>query len=125
MTDGPDSEIVLQNEMAIFSCVAEGRPPPNITWLQQSPNQMSTEEVVETEGVSIVSVQRGARQTVSNLTFQSVEPRDAAQYTCSATNIAGSDTQSANLTVHGMSPALNVLYPAVWNYGVISLQYYQ
>ena len=79
-------------------CVAEGRPPPSVTWFQEST------EVEQSEGVvSVVTVQRGERQSVSNLTIESALPRDATNYTCNATNIAGSDTSSATLTVHGMS----------------------
>ena len=100
VTDSPDSQTVLANDSVTFSCVAEGRPPPTITWLQQSTDQTSA-EVEEDEGVSIVTIQRGARETVSNLTIQSAQPRDAVEYTCDATNVAGSDMQSATLTVHG------------------------
>ena len=82
----------------MLTCVAEGRPPPSVTWLQEST------EVEQSEGVvSVVTVQRGERQSVSNLTIESALPRDAANYTCNATNIAGSDTSSATLAVHGMS----------------------
>ena len=102
VTGGPDSQTVLANDSVTFSCVAEGRPPPTVTWLQQSTDQMSV-EVEEDEGVSIVTIQRGARETVSNLTIQSAQPRDAVEYTCNAANVAGNDTQSATLTVHGMT----------------------
>ena len=102
MTDSPNSQTVLENDSVTFSCVAEGRPPPIITWLQQPTDQTSV-EVEEGDGVSIVTIKRGARETVSNLTIQSTQPRDADEYTCNATNVAGSDTQSANLTVHGMT----------------------
>ena len=104
MTDGPNTQTVLENEQVVFSCVAEGRPPPMITWLQQSTDQISAEVIEQGGGAMIDTMQRGARQTVSNLTLRFALPRDAVQYICYATNIAGSDTQSANLIVHGTSP---------------------
>ena len=57
VTVRPDSQTVLANDSVTFSCVAEGRPTPTVTWLQQSTDQMSA-EVEEDEGVSIVTIQR-------------------------------------------------------------------
>ena len=77
-----------------------------ITWLQRSDDQMPI-KVSEDQGViSIDTVQRGARERVSNLTIHSAQPRDALEYICNAMNEAGNDVQSATLTVHGMHPAL-------------------
>ena len=101
IVDGPESQIVLENEAVVLSCVSEGRPPPMIQWSKQST------EVAENERVGIETVLRGARRVVSNLTIQSALPLDAAQYTCSATNLAGDETRSADLTVHGR-PMYNV-----------------
>lgn len=98
ITDSPDSQIVLENERAVLTCVAEGRPPPIITWFQGY-SAVEQNNVI----ISIVTVRRGARQSVSNLTIVSSVPRDADEYTCNATNIAGIDTQTAILTIHGMS----------------------
>ena len=100
VTDGPDNQAVLENENVLLSCVAEGRPPPTITWFKRSTDQIVT-DVQQSEGVSIVTQSRGARQVVSNLTIESVQPRDAADYLCNATNVAGSDVQAASLSVHG------------------------
>ena len=95
IVDGPESQIVLQDNRVLLSCVSDGRPPPAITWLQQSA------QVEESGTVSIENVLRGARQVVSNLTIEAVQPRDTDQYTCTASNLAGNDSQSADLTVHG------------------------
>ena len=100
ITAGPESITVLQNEMAAFSCLAEGRPPPNIAWLQRAGSELPT-EVVEEGDVVIETMQTGARQRFSILTINSAQPRDAIQYICNATNQAGNDNQSATLTVHG------------------------
>ena len=106
ITDGPDVQTVLQGDTVTFLCVAEGRPPPMITWLRRSDDQMPI-EVFEDQGVtSVYTVQRGTRERVSNLTIHSAQPRDALEYICNATNEAGNDVQSATLTVHGMYPAL-------------------
>ena len=78
-------------------CEAEGRPPPIITWLQQST------EVEESGRVSIRVVQRGPRRVMSTLTIDSALPVDAETYSCSATNLAGEAVSTAELTVHGRS----------------------
>ena len=101
ITVGPDSQAVLLNATFTLVCIAEGRPAPDITWFQNSTDN-SLSEVMERDGLSIVTVQGGERQVMSNLTINSVLLSDAAEYTCNATNVAGSDAQSANLAVHGI-----------------------
>ena len=120
MTDGPNTQTVLENEQVVFSCVAEGRPPPMIAWLQQSTDQIPAEVIEQGGGVMIDTLQRGARQTVSNLTLRFALPRDAVQYICYATNIAGSDIQSANLIVHGTSP-ISIVFSLCNAYYTMSL----
>ena len=91
----PDSQIVLKDDRVVLLCVSEGRPPPAITWLKQ------LVQVEESDRVSIDIVLRGARQVASNLTIEPVQPRDSGQFTCMASNVAGNDSQSADLTMHG------------------------
>ena len=101
ITVDPDSQAVLLNAAFTLVCVVEGRPAPNITWFRSSTDN-SLSEVIERDGLSIVTVQGGERRVMSNLTINSVLLSDAAIYTCNATNVAGSDAQSANLAVHGI-----------------------
>ena len=121
--DGPDSQTVLANDSVTFSCVAEGRPPPSVTWLQQSTDQTSA-KVEKGDSVSIVTMQRGARETVSNLTLQSAQPHNAVEYTCNATNVAGNDTQSATLTVHGIAQ-MHTHDVVLCSLSSVFMQYYQ
>ena len=56
--------------------------------------------------IKISSDYYGERQAVSNLTIKMTDPSDAGGYVCLATNAAGQNSVTAELTVHGMSDIL-------------------
>ena len=57
---------------------------------------------MERPGVFEISTSTfGERQILSNLTIIMADPSDAGRYVCMATNAAGQDTATAELTVHG------------------------
>ncbi|KAG5263801.1 hypothetical protein AALO_G00268760 [Alosa alosa] len=72
--------------MAIFTCVAQGEPPPHITWLRNG-------QVLEPS--SHVKL----RNNNSTLTIDGISQEDEAIYQCIAENSAGSTQASARLTV--------------------------
>jgi len=53
--------------------------------------------------IEISSDHFGEREIVSNLTIVMADPSDAGGYVCLATNVAGQDNTTAELTVHGKS----------------------
>ncbi|KAH0620093.1 hypothetical protein JD844_014681 [Phrynosoma platyrhinos] len=71
---------------AIFTCLAQGEPPPQITWLKNG-------QILEpTEHVKL-------KNNNSTLTIYSISQADEAIYQCIAENSAGSTQASARLTV--------------------------
>ncbi|XP_012689809.2 immunoglobulin superfamily DCC subclass member 3 [Clupea harengus] len=71
---------------AIFTCVAQGEPPPHITWLKNG-------QVLEPSGHVKL------RNNNSTLTIDGISQEDEAIYQCIAENSAGSTQASARLTV--------------------------
>ena len=81
---------------------------------------MGNQLMAQTNTIEISSDDFGEREIVSNLTIVMADPSDAGGYVCQATNAAGQDTATAELTVHGkcqmflseFSTLLSVLLPA-------------
>ena len=63
--------------------------------------------MAQTNTIEISSDNFGEREIVSNLTIVMADPSDAGGYVCQATNAAGQDTATAELTVHGKSEIFN------------------
>uniref|UniRef100_A0A452U890 Immunoglobulin superfamily DCC subclass member 3 n=1 Tax=Ursus maritimus TaxID=29073 RepID=A0A452U890_URSMA len=84
---------------AMFTCQAQGEPPPHVTWLKNG-------EVLGPGGHVRL------RNNNSTLTISGIGPEDEAIYQCVAENSAGSSQASARLTVlwaEGLpGPPLNV-----------------
>ncbi|EHA98475.1 Immunoglobulin superfamily DCC subclass member 3, partial [Heterocephalus glaber] len=71
---------------AMFTCQAQGEPPPHVTWLKNG-------EVLGPGGHVRL------RNNNSTLTISGIGPEDEAIYQCVAENSAGSSQASARLTV--------------------------
>ena len=67
---------------------------------------MGNKLMTQANTIEISSGNFGERQTVSNLTTKLADPSDAGGYVCLATNAAGRNSATAELTVHGMSDIL-------------------
>ena len=96
--DPPDDLTVVEPQNATFSCLATGRPRPDIVWtrlsdMSQLQNQSGLYRIEEQE--------IGVRERRSNLTIVGTQPSDAGVYACVAVNEPGSTMQQATLTVHG------------------------
>ena len=96
--DPPDDLTVVEPQDATFSCLATGRPRPDIVWtrlsdmvqlLSQSANFMIEEQEI------------GDRERRSNLTILGTQPSDTGAYACVAMNEPGTEREQATLTVHG------------------------
>ena len=92
----PENLTVVQPHSATFLCNATARPRPEITWWRMGSQLMEQPGVIE-----ISTSTFGEREIVSNLTIIMADPSDAGGYACNATNAAGQDTATAELTVHG------------------------
>ena len=102
--DPPDDLTVVEPQDATFSCLATGRPRPEIVWTRlsdmvQLQNQSGVYRVEEWE--------IGNRERRSMLTILGTQPSDAGSYACVAMNEPGSVMQQATLTVHGELHSLN------------------
>ena len=94
----PENLTVVQPQSATFLCNATAQPRPQITWWRMG-NQLMT----QANTIEVSSDNFGEREIVSNLTVVMADPSDAGGYVCLATNAAGQDNTTAQLTVHGKS----------------------
>ena len=96
--DPPDDLTVVEPQDATFSCLATGRPRPDIVWTRLS----DMEQLQNQPGVYGIEEQEiGDRERRSNLTIVGTQPSDAGAYACVAVNEPGNATQQATLRVHG------------------------
>ena len=86
------AELLNEGQFASLVCiVTQGDEPLAITWSLQG-------EVVSSEP-GLTTTTLGSRTSV--LTIQSVGYRHSGQYTCTASNFAGSKSESVELKVNG------------------------
>ena len=85
ITQGPiDTPGVLDGSV-MFTCTATGIPLPNITWMDENNILMGSDMVIN--GTTIQST----------LTLSNLQDDDFDNYTCTATNMFGSDDVTALL----------------------------
>ncbi|KAH0618306.1 hypothetical protein JD844_017377 [Phrynosoma platyrhinos] len=82
-----DHYSVVENSQVLLSCVADGIPTPSMKWKKDGILLMST-------------MRKHISGTHGDLFVDDVVPEDTGIYTCIASNVAGEDTHSINLTVH-------------------------
>ena len=75
--------------IAVLDCLATGNPPPVVTW---SFNSISLPNPGQPR------IQQAAN---NSLVFSPVREADEGSYICQATNIAGTESATMRLTVHG------------------------
>ena len=94
----PDNLTVVELQNATFTCLATGRPRPEIVWVRLSDMvQLHT----QLAGFKIEEQEIGDWERQSNLTIMSAHLFDAGTYVCVARNELGTETEQATLTVHG------------------------
>ncbi|XP_022102574.1 peroxidasin homolog isoform X3 [Acanthaster planci] len=81
----PSDTEVKQGTTVTLDCSASGYPRPTITWTRH--------------GQSVVDDPRFTLLATGSVHISSVQPQDRGEYTCTATNQAGSESTSATLTV--------------------------
>nr|XP_035962212.1 hemicentin-1 isoform X2 [Halichoerus grypus] len=82
----PEEYITALDKPISLPCEADGFPPPDITWHK--------------DGHAIVESIRQRILSSGALHIAFAQPDDAGQYTCMATNVAGSSSMSTKLIVH-------------------------
>ena len=84
ITDTSDSE----SDLAVFVCQAVGPPIPNISWY------FNDIMISNSSKYMIVSNSLNTTTTENTLTVYNITSADVGVYTCTATNVAGSDTSN-------------------------------
>ena len=88
----------VYEEMVELNCTAEGLPMPTIMWLVEPYGGGSAVDIVIPNNIT----QEGnTTHTTSFLTLVNVSPNDTANYTCTANNSLGTDTEKAFVEVLG------------------------
>ena len=80
-----------------LSCTSRGSPPDTFTWMKDG--------VPITQSTSITTVTYNSTSAVfrSEYMIDNATTSDSGTYTCTVTNPIGSDNQTINLTVIGMT----------------------
>ena len=90
--------------MKEISCQASGEPVPSISWyfngiLLNNETDVDKYDISEISSPSETTV--NTTTVSSTLTIMSVESSDVGTYTCNATNVVSTDTNSGVLKVNG------------------------
>ena len=102
---------VTSGEDVYFTCTATGKPRAVISWLRSN-NKVISNNSLSDGGVPVIitnsimgncTITDPPSQCVSSSRLQILNTRavDSGEYTCVATNVAGSDRTSATLIVNG------------------------
>ena len=81
ITQGPTNESRILDGSVMFTCTATGIPLPIITWMDENDDTMLTADDMVISGTTILST----------LTLSNLQDDDFDNYTCTATNMFGSD----------------------------------
>ena len=94
----PDTDVNI-NDTVLFTCIAHGYPPPNITWLFGDDSLYNDSETVI---VTNQLIENGVyfTQSILQLCGVTVDEREG-QYTCVATNFLNSSQSSFYLNILG------------------------
>ena len=88
ITQGPMDTPGVLDDSVMFTCTATGIPLPIITWMDQDDNSgLTADDMVIDGGAAILST----------LTLSNLQDDDFDHYTCTATNMFGSDDVTALL----------------------------
>ena len=84
-------QTVLEDDSVTFQCLGGGQPFPNVTWsFGGSKLTLGDKYAVADSGANFGAL------TIFNVTFE-----DRGDYTCTYTNVHGSPSDFAELTVQG------------------------
>lgn len=108
----PPEDFVItvdQFESAIFTCIAAGIPPPDISWVTQEDGESSTllndtiiDDPVQRGDYVLPNVMGVVFGVNRSLTLTEVLDGDDGGYTCKVSSIAGEATREFQLVVQGI-----------------------
>ena len=100
--DGPPvDQFVINSNTAVFECSVLAFPTYSVQWSFTN-SFGDTAVIIDTYGVNDTKYEVGTGLfSFGQLTIRDVQYEDRGVYTCTAINVIGSDSASANLTVHG------------------------
>jgi len=81
ITEGPNDTYAMITGSVTFTCTATGIPLPTITWMDENDNSVLVGSDMIIDDITILST----------LTLSSLQNDDFDNYTCTATNMFGSD----------------------------------
>ena len=87
ITQAPMDVSGMLGSNVMFTCTATGIPLPDITWMDEDGNIVTTTRDMIIDGTVIRSI----------LTLSNLQDEDFDDYTCTATNMFGSDSVTALL----------------------------
>ena len=91
---------VNENSLVLFQCSATGVPILSITWYRNGAvlsNETDTRILISSTSGQLSS---DIYKVTANLTLSNVKRNDSDYYFCTATNVAGNDTEQFKLIVN-------------------------
>ncbi|KAM6456551.1 hemicentin-1 isoform 2-T2 [Liasis olivaceus] len=79
-----DHYMVVENSQVVLSCVADGMPAPSVTWRKDDTSALA----------------KHSSEPYGDFIIDNAKPEDSGSYTCIASNAAGEDAHTVNLTVY-------------------------
>ena len=106
ITTPPDNLTVVSPDSATFNCTATAKPRAVIQWTINNGTVLTGTMgkftiTPSTQGDCIITNPPSECMITSTLDIADNVPNDSGEYVCTAINVAGNDTESASLTVHG------------------------
>ena len=98
MIDPPSSSAVtvVVGSLLTLSCTSRGSPPDTFTWRKDSG------PIVQSTSITTVTHTRASAVFQADYTINSVITGDSGTYTCTVTNLIGSDSETITVNVIGM-----------------------
>ena len=105
ITAPPDNLTVVSPDSATFNCTATAKPRAVIQWTRDGTVLTGTMGkftiTPSTQGDCIITNPPSDCMITSTLDIVDNVPNDSGEYVCTAINVAGNNTASVSLTVHG------------------------
>jgi len=103
----PINQTVVSPDNAIFNCSATAKPRAEIQWMR---NGMVLDNTVDNftnvtefmQGNCSITSLPSECVLISTLNLTDTIPANTGDYMCNASNPAGSDMETASLTIHGL-----------------------